>query len=205
MPLTVNAFGGGLLGKTNATADTVYYGVIPGNTQGYARIGGFQYTCGNTANSFTLMRPIGWANIAAAAGTNVAVVTLDADPSPSGNTIAAGDQVVLGPCTDGTYRRAQVNTSGWNGTTLALTFTANLTAAVNTSTDLFNFGVAADTDPNTGSAHPIFTPTVNTTADVQLFGGGFKSYRKGDPLLVYNPNATAATNLNHLAYAYSAT
>jgi len=203
MAVNINGFGGGVLGKTNAAADTVWYGVIPGRANAYARLLSWQYTAGNTANLFTMLRPIGRTTVAAAAITNVAVITVAADPSPSGNTIAAGDQVVLGPCTDGTYRRAQVNTSGWNSSALTLTFTANLAANVNTATKVFNFGIPSDTDPISGAAFPTFLPTANTTATVDLGGVGFVGAQKGDPLLIYSPNATNATNLNNAAYAHT--
>jgi len=109
MPINQAGFGGGLVGKTNAAAGTVYYAVIPGNPNGFARVTDFQYTCGATANDFTFLRPIGRANAAAASLNNVATITLDADPHPSGNNIAAGDQVVF-LATDGVYYRGQVNT-----------------------------------------------------------------------------------------------
>jgi hypothetical protein len=203
MAFNVNGFAASAIGKTNAAADTVYYGVIPGNPAGFAHIVGGQYTAGNTANSYTIMRPIGRSLVATAALSNVAVLTLATDPSPTGNTIAAGDQVVIGPATDGTYFRAQVNTSGWCSTTKVLTFTANLTAAVNTSAKVYMFGIASDTDPVTGVAFPVIGTVANTTTALPNEGGGFKTAQKGDPMMIYSPNATNATNLNYAAYGYT--
>ena len=204
MSVNINGFGGGVLGKANATAATVYYAVIPGRAKSYARITDFQYTCGNTANDFTFMRPIGRANVSVAYAANTgASLTLDADPSPSGNTIAAGDQCVI-QAADGTYPRAQVNTAGWNGTTKVVTFTANVTPAVSIGAKVFMFGISSDTDPVTGLAFPVYTPAVNTTGTNVAFGGvGFVGAAPGDPLMIYNPNATAATNLNYTTYAYT--
>lgn len=192
-------FGGGILGKASAAADTVYYAVVPGDPRGFTRIGGFQYNCGNTANNFTFLRPIGRTTVAVAA-TSGSTLTLTADPSPSGNTIAAGDQVVI-KYADGTYRRSQV--SAWNGTTKVVTLTANIAANIDALAKFWMFGVAADTDPTTGLAFPVYTPTVNTVANVEFYGGGVVGGQAGDPLLIYNPNATAATTLNHAGYGYT--
>lgn len=204
---------GNTLGLQSATAGTAYYAVIPPyappNAAGVptwtpsyvTRICQLQYTCGNTANGFYVMRPIGRTTVAAAATTSVAAVTLAADPSPSGNTIAAGDQVVM-QYADGTFRRTQVNTSGWDSTNLILTFTGNLPANVAAGAQMWMFGVNTDTDPTTGSAFPVIPTTVNTNNTAVVFGpSGMGGVQKGDPLLVYNPNATAATNLNFLEYA----
>jgi len=49
----------------------------------------------------------------------------------------------------------------------------------------------------------VFTPVVNTTATTQIGGVGFRGAQKGDPLLVYNPNATNATNTNFIAFAHT--
>lgn len=201
MALTYNAFGGNLLGLTNAAADTVYYGVIPGNTRAYARVAGFNWTAGNTANSFYGMRPIGRANIASASNSSVNTVTLDANPSASGNNLAAGDQMVYGPCVDGIYYRGQV--SAFNATSLVVTFTANVSANVTTNTKVFNYGIFSDTDPTTGTAHPRFITTANTSGNFTFGPAGLSGHAKGDPLLIYSPNATNATNLNWLEYAFT--
>lgn len=203
MATNIPCYGGSTTGAFSATAGTVYYGLIPPRLDGFTRIVGLEYTCSTTVNPFTIMRPIGWANITQAQTTSDSTVTLDVDPSPTGNTIAAGDQVVLGPCTDGTYRRAQVNTSGWNSTTKVLTFTGTLPAAVNTSTKFFMLGVSGDTDPNTGVAFPAWNPTASTTATKE-FLVPYRTHRRGDPFLIYCPNATAATNLNQVYHASSA-
>ncbi len=197
-----NSIGGGVVGLTNAAANTVFYAVIPGRTGAYTRICGFNWTAGNTANSFVGLRPIGRTTITTAAITNVAVVTLTADPSPTGNTIAAGDQVVIAH-SDGTYRRAQVNTAGWCSTDKTLTFTANLAANVAAGAKIWMFGVPADTDPITGSAFPVFPTVANTTYQNNFVAAGFVGAQTGDPLMLYNANATNATLLNNCEYAFT--
>lgn len=198
-----NSFGGGIIGKANAAAGTVYYAVIPGQANGYARVASLGYTSGATANSFFGMRPIGRSNITQAQTTSDSTLTLVSDPSAPGNTIAAGDQVVYGPCVDGTFRRAQVNTSGWNGTSKVLTFTAALAANVNTTCKVYNFGINTDTNPTDSLAHPELPVVASSTNVISLPNAGFAGYAKGDPLLIYNPNATAATNLNYGEFCYT--
>ena len=204
MSLAFHGFGGNMLGLTNAAADTAYYAIVPGRPGFYAHVSTFQHVSGNTANSSYWLRPIGRANLAAAANTGQATVTLDANPYPASNTIASGDQVIVREDA-GTYTRYQV--SAWNSTTKVLTFTANVATALSSGNKLWNFGVFTDTDPATATAHPVFPSTANTTTTYPANGcweaSGITGHQKGDPLLFYNPNATNATKLNYAEYAYT--
>ncbi len=213
MSLTYS-FGSTMAGKQNATAGTVVYTIIPGGSS-YATDGrksaftglvAFQATNLSTANSIYIMRAIGrTTTTTTAAADTVAALTLAADPSPSGNTIAAGDQVVYED-TSGVFRRNQVNTSGWNATTLVVTFTANVAGAVTNGTKVYMMGVFTDTDPLTGVAFPLVSQAANTTTTfpaVSNFCFLQTSARIGEPLLMYNPNATDATSINTLQYAYA--
>lgn len=198
--LGFSAFGGNMVGLTNAAAGTAYYAIIPGRPGFYARVATFETTSGNTANANYWLRPIGRANLAANAATSQAVVVVDAHPYPSGNTIASGDQVVVREDA-GTYTRYTV--SSYNGTTKAITFTANVATALTSGAKLWNFGVHTDTDPAIASAHPIMPTTANATT-LRTFGpAGVAGHQKGDPILFYNPNATNATNLNFAEFAYT--
>jgi hypothetical protein len=215
-----STIGNSLLGKQNATAGTVVYTIIPGGStyragvpwngdgrsQCFTGLVMFQVASASTANSIYVMRAIGRTTTTTTAAANtVAALTLAADPSPSGNTISAGDQVVL-EGTDGAFYRNQVNTAGWNSTTLVVTFTANVVPAVTNGSKVYMMGVFTDTDPTTGSAFPLLPTTANTTSDYpKVFSGALfqTSSRQGEPLLLYNPNATDATAINFLQYAYS--
>lgn len=201
MSLNFTAFGGNTLGRANAAADTAYYAVVPGARSKFTRVAGFSLTSGNTANPGYWLRPLGRANVATAfVADSGAALTLDADPSPTGNTIAAGDQVVV-ECSDGTYRKYQVNTAGWDGTSKVLTFTGNVAANVAAGNRIWNFGIYTDTDPVLGTAHPAF-PSVANTQRVYTFGpAGICGHQAGDPLLFYCPNATNATVLDYAEYA----
>lgn len=201
MALSQIAYGGNTLGRANAAADTAFYAVVPGLADNFTAVASFAMTSGNTANDGVWMRPIGRANVATAV-TSGADVVLDADPSASGNTIAAGDQCVL-KHTDGTYRRYQVNTAGWNSTTKTVTFTANVAANVATGANFWNFGINTDTDPVHAAAHPRFASVANTQRVYTFQGAGVRGNAKGDPLLFYCPNATNATVLDYAEYVRS--
>lgn len=201
MGLAQNGYGGNVLGRANAAANTVVYAVIPGLRNRFTALAKLNYTNGNTANSFTVMRPIGRSTVAAAANSSVATLTLSSDPSPSGNTIAAGDQCVV-ESADGTYRLGQVNTAGWAANTKIVTFTANNAANVAAGAKFFNLGIFTDTDPISGLAHPTIPTVANTTGDAfSATVAGIRGWAAGDPLLIYNPNATNATVQNFAEYA----
>lgn len=199
MGLAQNGYAGGMIGLTNAAAATAYYAVVPGRRSKFTAVAQFKVTSGNTANAVYWLRPIGRSNTAAAANTSVQEITLASDPSATGNTIAAGDQVVI-EHSDGTYRRAQVNTAGWNGTTKVLTFTANLAANVSAGAKVFNMGIYTDTDPATGTAHPRMPTTANASVTYTFSASGIRGANKGDPVLFYCPNATNATDLEYIEY-----
>lgn len=205
MGLPYNASEGGIVGKKTAAANTAFYAVIPASVGKYTRVAMLQSVQGNTANDLNLMRPLGRSTSSAAYGTNVAAIVLTSDPSPTGNTIAAGDQVVIRHSTDGTYRQYQVNTSGWASNTNTVTFTANLAAAVVAGDKVYNFGIYTDTDTTTGSAHPVLATTANATTTYTFTASGFRGANVGDPLLVHCINATNASVLNYVEYAATRT
>lgn len=196
----LKAADGDMLGLTAAPAGTPWYALVPGAVNLRARIARIQIDNGATANPLYLMRPINPEPVqfTDAFGTGVDTVTLSRDPSPPGNTIAAGDQCII-QCSDGTYRQVQV--AAWTAASLSLQFTANLPAAVVARANLFNLGVHTDTDPRTTKAFPKLEPAINGVSEVG-FGVGFGG-RPGDPLLVYCPNATDQTVMNFAEYAYT--
>lgn len=200
MSLGFSAFGGNMLGLANAAAGTAYYAIVPGRPGFYARVAKFETVSGNTANINYWLRPIGRANLASAANTGQATVTVDAHPYPTGNTIASGDQVVVREDA-GTYTRYTVDS--YNGTTKVITFSANVATALSAGAKLWNFGVFTDTDPATATAHPRFATVANSTNTYTFGPAGVAGHQKGDPVLFYNPNATNATNLNYAEYAYT--
>lgn len=198
MGVELQASSGSLLGRTEATAGTAWYAVVPGSAGLVTRLTAAQIDNGATNNGVYLMRAIGSATVQAAQAAADTTIVLDRDPSASGNTISSGDQVVV-LASDGTYRRVTV--SSWSASTLTLTVSA-LPAAVAAGTGLWNFGIYTDTVPATGSAHvKLNTPTsAVTTYDLGPGLAGAAS----EPLLVYSPNVTNQTSLNYAGYARTA-
>lgn len=211
MPVST-AFGGGVVGKTTATAGTAWYALIPPSYnsstgfRGYTSLLLANITNGNTATNVTLMRPIGRTVTTAASTTAANTVTLSADPGPTGNGVAAND-IVVTQNADGTFTQYVVG--AWNGTTKVMTLTAaNLGTNIASGAKLWNYGINSDTDPVTGVAHPIIPNAVATNTTGAVFttiGSGFRSSQQGEPLLVYCGNATNAVTANYIEYIYSNT
>lgn len=206
MALNYAAFDGGMVGTKTASANTVIVITLPpsrtssGIYRGYTRLAALSSTQGNTANSNYLMRPIGRTTTSAASNSGVNTVTLTADPGATvSNNIAANDYVSVMQ-SDGTILTATVN--AWNGTTKVATLNSNTTAAVSSGAKVWFYGIQTDTDPVTGAAHPILTTTANATTTWNSVGGGIRGAQVGDPLLIYNPNATNASTINYAEYAH---
>ena len=206
MALSFNAFGGGMVGKQTAAAGTAFVATLPpyrnsaGAYTAFTRLAQLSVTQGNTANSVYLMRPIGRTTTSAASNTNTNTVTLTADPGPSGNGIAANDYVCVQQ-SDGTILTTTAN--AWNATTKVLTLNLNTTASVASGARVWDFGVNTDTDPVTGAAHVLIPTTANATTTFTAGPAGFAGAQAGDPILVYNPNATNASVLNFAEYAFT--
>lgn len=202
MPLQMNMFGGGMVGTLTASAGTAWVATLPpdSNLIAYTRLAELAVLQGNTANSVYLMRPIGRTTTSAASNSGVNTLTLTADPGPSGNGIAANDRVSVKQ-SDGTILTTTVN--AWNGTSKVLTLNANTTASVASGARVWDFGIHTDTDPVTGAAHPIIPTTANTTTTYQSQAGGFRTAQKGEPILIYNPNATNASTLLYAGFGHT--
>lgn len=184
------------IGRATDTAGTPWFAVVPGHAGYYTWITALQVKSGATNNGLYVMRALAGATVLSAQAAGDTTLVLDANPSPDGNTIASGDEVVY-LASDGTYRRTTV--SSWNGSTLTLTVGA-LPAAVAADSPMWNFGVYTDTEPATSLAFPLVDTPVSVTTPY-AFVGGFGGWGAGEPLLVYCPNATNQTVLNYLEYA----
>jgi hypothetical protein len=201
------AIGGSVIGSQTAAAGTAFYGLVPGNPDGRTRVTSFSYTASNTAHTVTALRPIGRTTLAAACVVNTNTVTLAADPGPSGNGIAANDQIVIHYRANtndrvGTYGRHTV--SAWNATTKVATISPNTTAASISGTKVFDFGIFSDTDPVTGAAHPGFPTNGNTVPLTYTFpGAGIAAHQYHDPILLHSGNATGAGTLTYAEYAHT--
>lgn len=198
MSATQAAQSANMIGRTLATAGTAWYAVVPGSPSLVTRLTALQIDNGATNNGLYLMRPLASATVQQAEAAAATTVTLDRDPSPSGNTISSGDQVVL-LFADGTYRKVTV--SSWSPSTLVLTVGA-LPAAIAAGTTLWNFGIFSDTEPGTSLPFPLLDTPTSAVKDYP-FGAGFAG-AAGQPLLIYCPNATNQTKLNYAEYARTA-
>lgn len=175
---------------------------------------------GSTAHSVIVMRPFNWTTVASAAAINQAVINITADPGiystnykyPSNlgtgtaavanNAIAASDYVAF-QLVDGTWVFDTVSSVS----TLAITMTTsvpNVTGGgVAAGAPFFFFGISTDKDPATGAVSPTIQPNVSVFTDFSDVGQGIaESLHSGDPLLVFDGNATAADTIAGVAGFY---
>lgn len=190
------SYGGNGRGKKTQAAGTTIEVLVPPHVSGVTHITKIVYTAAGTAHTITVMRPVGRTTASAAASTGQAVVAFTADP----NTIAANDWVAIRHSTDGVTRQYKVSSvAGLN-----VTMTANLGATVAAGDKIWVFGVAGDTNPTDGEAHPGLTGTASvTTSYSDSDSGVVSSYAKDDPLLVQSNNATAAGTIEQVSYSYT--
>jgi len=194
-----NGYGGNGKGKKTATAGTKISVLVPPTQRGYTRISKIVYTAGTTAHTITVMRPIGRTTVASAAAAGQAVVNLTAQPLAS-NAVAAGDFLAIRRAADGITRLYEVTSVA----SLAITMTANLATGEDLAAGdkVWFFGVAGDTNPADGEAHPGLTGTASaTTTYTDTDGGVVAGYAKDDPLVVQSNNATVAGTVEQVSWA----
>lgn len=199
-------FGNSLGRGATVAADTVINRLVPPRAGMLTRVGKVVVTAAGTAHALTALRKIGRTTASAAFASGQAVINLTADPGTltlngvaNANGIAANDYVAVRE-SDGITRLYKVSSVS----TLAITMTGNFTTGGAAGADVWFFGVAADTDPNTGSAHPAFTvPASATTTLTGQNGGLTASTGYDEPILVQDNNATAAGVIEQIEYAYT--
>lgn len=172
-----------------------------------------------TAQNIAILRPMNFTTFSANAASGQAVVSLTADPGvystnfkyglPNGQSgprtaddaIASGDYCVY-QAADGTY---VADTAGGSFSSGSLTMTTNLpTGGVLAGGLFWYFGVSGDTDPNTGEVQPLFG-TTGTAARLEYsdVNGLWNALHAGDPLLIVDPNSTAADTIQLVAGYYA--
>lgn len=193
------AFGGNGQGTRTAAAGTRIRYLMQPNTQGRLRVSKAVYTAQGTAHTLTFLRPIGRTTASSAAAAGQAVINLTADPGPAGNLIAANDLLAIRE-TDGVTRLYVVSSVS----TLAITLTANLAAGAAAGAKVWNFGVAADTNPADGAAHPAFAGTASAATTYEdRENGVVATFERDDPILFDSDNATAAGTLNQISWGFT--
>ena len=204
--LGFTAFAGNGDGGKTATAGTAIQYLIPPDKRGVTRITTINYTTAGTAHTLTLLRPLGRTLCSATGAAGQAVINLVADPGSAAviyggvaNAIATNDFVAIRE-TDGNTRVYKVLTVAG----LVITLGTNLVAGVNSSCDVWFFGLPADTDGRSGNPHPALAPPVSvTTTFTDRDGGVVATYGRDEPILFNSTNAAAAGTLALLSWAYS--
>lgn len=215
--------------RATATADTAFTSLIkPFSGAGfspkgkpcaaYTHVSKVCYTTGGTAHPIYILRPFNYTTFSADAAASQAVVNITADPgvystnylynAPTGtfrtadNAIAANDYVCY-QAADGTWVVDTVSSVS----SLAITLSNNVpTGGVKKGGLFYFFGIATNTDPATGYAHPTTTIAASQTKDVTWADsnvGVVTSLHLGDPLIFYSGNGTAAGILEYLSGFYS--
>jgi hypothetical protein len=216
----VNPVGGmKFYGRKTENAATAIVRLVEPLSGHFTRLVSLWYTCGSTAHYAAIMRPLNKTTVASAASASQAVINITADPGdystvPGGGTvrtsdngIAANDYCVY-QCNDGTYVVDTVASVA----TLAITMTTNVpTGGVAAGAPFWFFGIHSDTNPQDAQAHPKYNlyASVTTYLDNDAgFCGSIKGITsgmtgKGEPVIVYIDNATAAGYLEQVVAAYT--
>lgn len=195
---------------TTAAGGTAFTALIPGNGDAVPKITKFAYTCPAAAHILYFMRPIGRALLSASVADAATSIVLASDPGAWGsakvvaaNPIAANDYIAY-QTDDGTWEvRVPSAVSTVDGVS-TLTVTA-VGAAITKSTSryVYYFGIKTDSNPETGVAHYLVKPPVNSTTVFDGNGSAFVSAIKpGDPILVFSDNATTQGYLEYLTAIY---
>lgn len=186
------ARGGFGFGRKTASANTVITQTTSSKRGLYTYVTFMRYTNGNTDHLLTLMRSASDGLVTtevAAAGTAVIVDTALTDGAAG--AIAANDYVAI-QLDDGTWHTDLV--SAWNSTTKTITLTTAVPTGrtIKVGAPVFCYGVPGDTYHAAYQFDPI---TANATANfpaVANAGPVIKSRKRGEPIIFYSGNATAA-------------
>ena len=156
----------------------------------------YEVVTGSTAHTLLLMYPgtsTGSRNkTSAAASSGQKVINVSNTPlDPAGNAAAQND-IVAYQCTDGSW---EFNTIA-SVSTKAITHSSNLSKAVASGAKYRIFGVAAD-----NSSHQITLTASTTNRNGYVPITAVNPY-KGDPWYVYIANATNASKIMNMLFAY---
>jgi len=178
------------------TADTAITEEIQGQNGKRLALLAFEVVTSTTPHTLLLMYPgtsSGSRNTtSAAAAASQKVINVTETPlDPAGNAAAAND-IVAYQCTDGTW---EFNTIA-SVSTKAITHGTNLAKAVASGAKYRIFGVAGD---NYSHQITLTASTTNKNADIPITA--VNPY-KGDPWYVYIANATAASKIMNMLFAY---
>lgn len=164
------------------------------------RLGDLVYTPAGTAHDIIIMRALALTQTTAAvAAAATTINVLDADFVDQ--TIAADDYIVSENA-DGTYSLHLVSAIA----TLALTVGA-VPKAINDDANIWIMGAPGDTTWHStlktiASTRMTFSAPVAGLAETGFIDGSYDRDGKGDPMLIYSANGTAAGTLNYGSAGY---
>lgn len=191
-------FASGGYGSKTASAGTAIVQHVPGKNGAYANLVKMANTAGATAHTITVMRDASSTTTTASAAASQAVINVTAALTDGGgNAIASGDYVALQQ-DNGTWHVTTFSSAA----TLAYTLAANLTYASAAGSKVFCYGVIGDAyHDNSDYASGAAAQTVFPSGDVT--GSLACGKTAGAPLLIYNANASNASTLDYVLWAYS--
>ncbi len=187
----------------------------------YTHVTQFGYTSGSTLHTPAFMRAFNWTYTTVAAAKNTATLTLKDDPgiystnyrypSPistgtaavADNALAASDYVAF-QLTDGTWVFDTVASGTYAACVLTTTLPNVTGGGVAKGQAVFWFGVITDKNPGTGAVAPTLNPKVSVyTGFNDAAGDGLAhSQFPGQPLILYDGNATGAGTVSHVGGYY---
>lgn len=204
-----------------------------GNGPGIAHITSLLYTTAGTAHTVTVMRPVNWTDLSAAAASGQAVIVLRDNPgtystkykyptpggimapvkggtgTQGGTAPSQASDLTLGNThflafqyPDGTWAADKVSSVS----SLSVTLTNNLNAALPAGTVVFWFGAPTTVNPASGVAHwatPTIASTNKSNLAADVIGGMIEAFHPGDPFLIHSNNATAAGTIDGVAGYYA--
>ena len=165
------------IGYKTELLDTVIYKLVPSTRGLKLAILRLTILTGGTAHVLTVMRPLNKTTASAAALASQKVVNITADPG----SIATNDYCVI-RLSDGTYQLNKVASVD----TLAITFTDNFTASIESGAPVYFMGVVGD-----GHEQRVLTASTENTFESEY--GEFVTDAKEDPIVLSIDNATAAS------------
>lgn len=200
------SIGYGIAGLTQ-TAGVLIQAVVPARAGLRAVITLLMYLSQATAHTITILRSLARTKCTVAVSSiGGATITVKDSLFVASNPISSNDYLVIRE-TDSVCRPYKVSSVSGTGN-VSITLTANLTTGVAVNSDVWWMGITTDTDPRTGSAHPVFISTANVTAQFPANGSiplGLAALDKDEPLLVSSNNATNAGTIAMLSWTHDGT
>ena len=180
-------------GYVTATTVAMVHNIEPKSGKRIVIVG-FGASAGSANEIVYFMNPTR-TTVSAALASGITTVVLTADPlDPSGNIIAASDNICI-ELDDGTYLFTTI--SAWQTSNLTATLATATSSSCAALNGFWNFGVAAD------NGHFAYAVALDTTASPEVDSGLFYAPNKGYPMKAYLLSATdIACSINYVTVGY---